>query len=375
MRVAFGMTLVAKGLATNGMDGLGNYTRELYKALLNQQELEINPYTFGYKNQGISITSNIIKFSGYHSKLISGLLGFPLSSNDFDEKVNLIHATDHLVPIVSDIGVVASIMDAIPLSHPEYLGSQNVASVLKYKLWANVTRRADRVITISDYSRAEISKHFKIPADKISVVPLGVDARFFEKIDELDRALVKKKFGIPDQFLITVGTLQPRKNLLRVFEALKNFPLSTRKQLPLVVVGRIGWETGDIEREINLATQEGWCLRLDHISDFELRALLQSALVLLFPSLAEGFGLPVLEAFASKLPVITSNTTSLPEVANGAALLVNPLKSEEIYEAVKYAYHHREKLDILVQQGYHHAREMTWEKCANSTFEIYQQLV
>jgi len=377
MKVAFGVTLLAKGQANSGIDGIGHYVKELHHSIQNNQSVELMPYSFGYEYIDTNFEVKTKKLSVYYQHLISGFFIPPLRIQRFKhEAVDLVHATDHLVPLVKSVPLVATIMDAIPLSFPESLGNRNgYVSKAKFAFWAYVTRRADRIITISEYSKNEISEYFKIPLDRISVVPLAVESRFFTKIPDADKVSIRKTLNVPDHFFLSVGTLQPRKNLSRVLEAMKLLPLNLRKESPLVVVGRVGWSVQDLEKKIDEAVQEGWCIRLNRISDFELRVLMQSANALIFPSLAEGFGLPVLEAYASKLPVITSNTTSLPEVSSGSAILVNPINIKEIYEAIRFVLDNKSAIEPMVESGFNHALNMSWSKCAESTISIYKQLI
>ncbi len=194
---------------------------------------------------------------------------------------------------------------------------------------------AQRIITISEYSKTDIVHYLEIPSERISVTHLGVNPAYSQPVAPDKRHAVLQRYGLEPGFFIFVGTIQPRKNVARIIEAHRMLPLQMQKARPLVIVGRYGWGSDELLPEL-LALKGRGCGRwLDNVSDEELHVLLQSALALVYPSLYEGFGLPVLEGFAAGLPVISSNTTSIPEVAADAAILVNPERIEEIADAMQ----------------------------------------
>ncbi len=305
---------------------------------------------------------------------MSAITPFPfIGHSALKKQVDLFHATDHLIPRLPGVPVLATIMDAIPLSHPEWVRLNYRA--LKTWLWRRAGQWADHVVTISEYSKQDIVEQFAIPPERVSVVPLGVDQRYFEKIDEENKAGVLKKLGLPSRFFLFIGTLQPRKNVERVIDAHATLPLEVQQEFPMVVVGRAGWCVDALLEKLQRAEAGGTVRWLKYLPDYEARALLQSACALVFPSLYEGYGLPVVEAFASRLPVITSNTTALPEVAEGAALMVNPLDIEEIGHAMRRIVDDAELAGELREKGFVRAREATWAACADKTAKLYRQLI
>lgn len=377
IKVGFGVTQLARGIKGSGVDGIGHYTQELVSALSVDSDVDLFPFSFGCDLPSKFAGKDIATLNRFDFDVLKGLLLPPLRMSSVSgEKVDLIHATDHLVPYVRNVPLVATLMDAIPLSNPEML-SNKLFSMHKVKvsLWRQVSRRADRIITISEYSKTEISKWFDIPLEKISVVPLAVDSRFFNEISPEERMRIRQALNVPESYFLSVGTLQPRKNIKRVLAAMRMLPDDVKKSNPLVIVGRDGWGVESLQAEIEQATKEGWCIRLHRVNDLELRALLQSTKALVFPSLLEGFGLPVLEAFASRTPVITSNTTSLPEASNGAALLVDPTNEHDISSAMLSVLNDVALIESNINKGYNHAKNMTWHKCAKETVAIYHELV
>ena len=204
---------------------------------------------------------------------------------------------------------------------------------------------------------------------------MGVDARWFREVTAEEFALVRAKFKLPSQYFISVGTLQPRKNISTVIAAHRSLPDAERKHTPLVIVGRAGWKCEEEIKQIEADAQTGAIIWLQQVSDAALLPILKAARALLFPSLAEGFGLPVLEAFAAQVPVITSTTTSLPEVAGDAALAVEPTDVSALREAMRQILDEQALSVALRRQGLARAQQFTWESCAEATLATYKKLV
>ncbi|MBN3733506.1 glycosyltransferase family 1 protein [Burkholderia sp. AU6039] len=377
MKVGFGTTALARSSAHGGVDGIGSYTRELGRALLARGGIGLVPAGFG------AVAGNDV-FPGARPPVnlgrheVATVLGAVTPWTSIDERalraesVDVFHATDHLIPKLSSAPVIATLMDAIPLSHPEWT-TIRLAALRRWLLRRSGTW-ADHVITISDYSKREIVEHFGIAPERISVVPLGVHPRFFERIDQAERAEVLKRLGLPAQFFLCVGTLQPRKNLERVLDAHASLPADLRRAIPLVIVGRAGWGCEQLVARLG-AGGDGNVRWLQYLPDHDVRALMQSASALVFASLCEGFGLPVVEAFASGLPVVASSTTSVPEVAGDAAILVDPSRTDEIADGMRMIVEQEGKADMLRGAGLARARELNWSACAEKTVAVYEAVL
>jgi len=238
-----------------------------------------------------------------------------------------------------------------------------------------MAKRSDHILTISEHSKSEIMKYFEIEQRRISVVSLGVNEEFFRTIPEVEKKNVRLKYEIDKPYFIFTGTLQPRKNIARMLDAMLELPENIRNCHMLVLVGRDGWSNDSLIERIREAERDGWCKWLGHVSDHDLKSLLQSAVLFAFPSLSEGFGLPVLEAFASNTPVIASNTTSIPEVAGDSALLFNPLDPTDIARAISKIVENKDFAEMLVRKGYERAKNMTWRRCAENTVVVYKQVI
>jgi alpha-1,3-rhamnosyl/mannosyltransferase len=372
MRIAFGYTRLQRGIAHDSVDGIGNYTRELYKRLHQNPALDLQPFTFGSMSDSADTPLNLGSFGAQALFSCATGLPFPSASRSISADFDLVHATDHLIPSLRRVPLVATLMDAIPLSHPEW--ARTALKRTKNLLWFKSAHWADHIITISNYSKFELVKYFRLPESRISVVPLGVDERWFVPPQESDLQQVKSHYALPERFYLFLGTIQPRKNIARLLLAHNRLPYKTRKECPLLIIGRAGWgcqkEINDISRD-----NDGTVRWLRYVQDSDLVTLVSLARALVFPSLHEGFGLPVLEAFAAGVPVITSSTTSLPEVAGESALLVDPANIEDLAEAMRLIHADDALASCLAEQGRARARGYTWNKTAAMTTAVYAQVL
>jgi alpha-1,3-rhamnosyl/mannosyltransferase len=375
VKLGFGCTVLVNGMRGNGVDGIGSYTREIGGRLVDDPSIELTPVCFGPPPpEGIGFSTQPVKSLGHYARYagVSVLTPFGFPDSELRD-LDLFHATDHLIARFSRFPVIATLMDAIPLSHPEWVRMRYAHA--KNWLWRRATRWAEHILTISDYSKQDISRYFGIDADKISVVPLGVDDRYFERFNAEQKRRLIHELGLPDTFYLFVGTLQPRKNLERLLDAHASLPASLRKDAPLVIVGRLGWGCEALMARLGDESSRGRVYWLNYLPDLKVRLLMQTACALVFPSLYEGFGLPVVEAFASGLPVITSNTTSLPEVAGEAALLVDPSDTGGIADAMRQIVEIPGLPERLVAAGEKRARELTWSSCAQRTLDVYRKVL
>jgi len=374
MRVGFGITALVCSQVQGGVDGIGNYTRELMARLDENPDVSLFQVLYGGTKKDFSdIDCPFIRFSKY-TKLVALSVATGISfhgSGKLKKSIDLVHATDHYIPRHRNIPVVATLHDAIPLSHPEWVNAG--FRKLKNTLWKRAAHWAAHIITISEYSKQEIAHYFAIDAQKISVIPNGVDERWFRPVDEQARNKVLKQYNLPRHYFLVVGTLQPRKNIARIIEAYRSLPAGIRHEVPLIVVGRAGWRCENVV-EMLTSPAAGDSLRwLKHLPDDDLFAVLKGATALVFPSLCEGFGLPVVEAFAAGTPVITSNTTALPEVAGDAALLVNPLDVADIAAAMQSMLEQPELANVLRRKGKERALAYSWDVTAAMTLDVYQK--
>lgn len=383
MHIAIGTTSLSHGLRSGHLDGIAIYTQELLSAerqLLMTHEtssfltdFSLTPFAFSSLRlkmwDDLRLTQTF-EFASLSAKLCHQ--PFPHEKSLKESGIDLFHATDHHIPKFKDIPVVATIMDAVPLTHPQWVSGKQRA--LKNWLFKSSAQWATHIITISQSAAEDIATAFSIQPERITSIPLGVDQRFFETLPEEHIKSMRRKYQLPSNFFLFLGTLQPRKNLKNILRAYKALPKAAQMQFPLVIAGREGW---GVKEEIALLQQlvdEKKAFWLSYVSDIDKRALLQSATALVFPSHYEGFGLPVLEAFASSCPVICSNSSSLPEVCGSdAALLINPDDWEEILAAMVQIINNSDLKERLIAAGLGRAHRFTWQRTALQTLALYRR--
>ncbi len=233
-------------------------------------------------------------------------------------------------------------------------------------------KRADRIVTISEFSKQEIIRYLNVPEEKISVIPLGVDRhRFHTGYPAARIKKVKQKYGLEGEYLLYVGTIEPRKNLKRLIEAYAQLPLYVPK---LVLVGKKGWLYQEIFQTVERLGLKKRVVFLGYAADQEIPLIMAGAKCFLFPSLYEGFGLPPLEAMACGVPVVTANCSALPEVAGDAAVLVEPDKTESIRQGILAVLEKEELRKQMIERGIQQAKKFSWKKTADSLVEICQRL-
>ncbi|MBM2821194.1 MAG: hypothetical protein HW405_954 [Candidatus Berkelbacteria bacterium] len=258
---------------------------------------------------------------------------------------------------------VVTIHDLTTFIYPEHRGievSKRLSTCAK-----EAAKLSQKIITMSRATAADAQKYLNIKEKKIDVVYPG--------LSDLGKPNNLAKNLKPSSFILYVGTIEPRKNLIGLFKAYSLLPLVLQEKYPLVVVGAQGWNTGESYDAFNALKLEGKVKFLGFISDASLAKLYESCAVFVYPSLYEGFGLPVLEALSFGAPVVTSNISSLPEVAGDAAVLINPEDPKEICAGIqKLLEHNHEAMDIR-QKGKIQSRKFTWEKSARETLKVLKE--
>lgn len=284
--------------------------------------------------------------------------------------VDCFHATAYAVPRARRVPVVLTVHDLTLLRHPE-LGTP----ALRRTVGAVARHAAEARLVIAD-SRAtadDLIALCGVPAARIRVVPLGVAAAFQPLPRDAARAHVARRFGLDAPYLLHVGTLEPRKNLPRLIAACAGLWRGGALTQRLVLAGADGWGTAAVARAIAAAGTAARVTRLGRVDAADLPALYAAADALVFPSLYEGFGLPVLEAMACATPVLTSRAGALPEVAGDAALLVDPGDHAALADAVRRIAGDRDLRARLAAAGPPRAAAFTWARTAQETLAVYRE--
>ncbi len=268
---------------------------------------------------------------------------------------------------------VVTIHDLSFVRHPEF-HPQERAMFWQSEV-KSIVARADHIITDSEFQRTEIVELLGVDAHKVTAVHLGVDPSF-QKYDESACVGVMAKYGLRyNAYCLVVATIEPRKNFIRLLAAFERLPNTLRKSFPLAIVGDKGWLSDDIHASIERLVKEGEAMRLGYVAEGDLPKLYAAATMFVYPSLYEGFGLPVLEAMACGTAVLSSNVSSIPEVVGDAGLLVNPYSIDEIEKGWITLLEDKVARASFETLGLQQASQFSWDKCINETIDVYKRLV
>ena len=288
-------------------------------------------------------------------------------------QVDVVHSTAFTAPLLKKSHLVVTVHDTTFLSYPEFHTQSNREFCLRNINWA--AQRAAMIIVPSLSTRRDLLRHYPIPEERIAVIPEAAAEDFYSVRDPNEVRRVLAKHGIFYNYLLFVGAIEPRKNLVTLIRAAVDLLKKGQPRYLLVIAGASGWLNSDVYQWVqSLGLQDGVRF-LGYVEAEELRILYSAARVFVYPSLYEGFGLPVLEAMACGAPVITSNTSSLPEVAGEAAILVPPTDVGELKQAIEVVLSDRSLRLRLRQQSLKQAARFSWRETARRTLEVYKKAV
>jgi len=267
---------------------------------------------------------------------------------------------------------VSTFHDLSPFKLPDYFEAKRCRYTQQEILKA--LKRSDYIITVSEFIRQELNQYFNYPIERIQTTYLAASEQFQQRSEEQTSPILRKYNLKHQQYTLFVGTIEPRKNIISLIDAYQKLPAQLRKAYPLVISGFQGWKNENILEKINKATRAGWLIYLGYIPRSDIPFLFSGARVFCFPSEYEGFGLPVLEALQSGVPVVCSATSSLPEVAGESSFYHDPKDVDHIAIQLETALISEEHRHFAIQNGLVHAKKFDWEKCAQQTVNVYSKL-
>jgi len=356
--------------------GLGNYSRDIIRSLCTQYpEYEYLLYT-------PRVSDSLSEFAGKSARtcLPPGSKGkiaqaywrtYKLAEQAGKDELSIYHGLSNELPEkihLTGIKTVVTIHDLIFMRYPEWYGL--IDRNIYRKKFSYAARIADRVITVSQQTKSDLIEFFGIGEDKIQVIHQGCNQAFTAQLSKEEKNHVRKKWNLPDSYLLYVGTIEPRKNLLTLVRALHQHKLD----IPLVVVGRQTSYIKKVRRYIREKAVQN-IIFLSEVSVEDLPGIYQLAKVFIYPSLFEGFGIPVLEALTSRVPVITSKGGCFSEVGGGSSLYIDPEDPEELGSELSRVLSDSDLRESMICAGLEHSRQFSNERIATGIMDLYKELL
>lgn len=361
--------------------GIGHYVAELAAALQAESDIELELFD-GWRwrtdipvaaQPGYSRLSDMIKRLVPNAYALRRHLLQARFERGCRRLQPVLYHEPSLWPLEFDGPMIMTLHDLTHVHYPHTQPADRLREIERQV--ASGLERATRVMTDSQFIADEIARHYSLPADKLVVAPLGHAPRFHPRsTDQLAATL--NNFGLRERgYLLCVGTLEPRKNLQLALDGYLALPEALRRHYPLLIAGMRGWGGEQLKGSLRNALASGQVRLLGYQSDQGLAELLAGARLLLFPSLYEGFGLPVLEAMASGTPVVLSKRASLPEVAGNAGLYIEPEDAQGCARALQSLIEDETGWQIRRELGLLRAKDFTWTRCARVTAATYRELL
>lgn len=356
--------------------GIGTYTYQLINSLNKVDQL--NDYLLftpeGY-NSDIKFNKNFNNIAIADTMASNFWDDVNIPNELYDRNINLYHVPQNGVglPLEKKHPFVITLHDTIPIHMPETVGDRYLSIFTKEM--AEIVNRCDGIITVSEFSKEDISRDFNYPKEKIFVTHLASED-IYKPIDKQHSdEILKKHYGLPSDYILYVGGFSPRKNIVGLIEAFSRIINMIPKNINLVIAGNKGKSYSiykDCAEKLKVADR---VIFPGFISMEHMPYLYNSASLFVYPSFYEGFGLPPIEAMACGIPVITSNVTSIPEVVGDAAILFNPREIETLSEKICEALMNENLRLNLIVKGFQKARALSWDKTATETLKAYEAII
>ncbi len=277
-------------------------------------------------------------------------------------KADVFLSTDGFLSLKTKVPTLLVIHD---LAHVHFPNQVKFSEQQYYNFFMpKFAKRANRIATVSEYSKMDIHQQYQIPLDAIDVVYNGV-RKSFQPLDESTKTTIKAKYSKGQAYFFYIGAVHPRKNIHRVITAFDQFKQSTNAPTKLLIAGRFAWQTGVVKDAYDQATFKADIEFLNYVTDEEVPLLMGSALGFVYVSLFEGFGIPLLEAMNCEVPIITANVSSMPEVVGDAAITVSPESIKAIQQAMVEIYSAPEKRNTLINFGKQQREQFSWDQTAS----------
>lgn len=356
--------------------GVGVYTYELARRLNSNTEISYSGNVFNFMNKlniekelselSFSINTNLAMPYGVYRRIWKYL---PISYNRlFHSKADIYHFFNYIVPPRIKGRVITTIHDLAYLLYPETMDPKNLKRItddIEYSI-----NRSDVVIAVSEYTKQLILEKYDVPESKVKVIYNSFSIS--KEVTSYD--ILKSKYDLFEPYILYVGNLEPRKNISRLIEAFSSLKHNEKIPHKLVIVGQKGWLFDDIFKTLEDIGIKDDVIFTGFVDDKDKTSFYKNADTFVYPSLYEGFGIPILEAMAMGTPVVCSNTSSMPEVGGDAAVYVDPLSVDSIAEGIWSVLSDKELADSKIKLGYEQIKKFSWDDSARKLEEIYKSI-
>jgi len=288
------------------------------------------------------------------------------------QKITVLHGTDRITAPPKKAKIVVTVFDLTPIKHPTYHTKGMISRYISD--FPHLLKNADKVIAISNCTKNDIIEHFDIAEERVQVTPLAANDDYKQISDKHAIDKIKGIYDIDKDYILFVGTLEPRKNLVNLLKAYSILPDYLKRDYALVLCGKKGWYYEEIFETVRELKLENKVIFTGYVPDEYIPLLMNGAAVFVYPSFYEGFGLPPLEAMACGTPVISTNVSSIPEVVGDAGILVSPTDVEELSDAMLRVLDNETLKAQLSEKGLKQASKFSWRATAEKTMEVYNEV-
>jgi glycosyltransferase involved in cell wall biosynthesis len=356
-------------LLPNKLEGFGWYTHELANRMASMHPEHSFLFLFDrpFDERFIyapNVTPVVVRPPARHPILFYLWFEWALPRVMKRWKADVFFSPDSLLSLRTSIPTVLTVHDVIPLQMPDQL--KWIHRVYYQHYLPAFIQRADRILTVSEYTKKSIVETTGAEPGKIQVVYNGC-REIFRPIPKAEQEMVREKYSKGDLYFFYTGAIHPRKNIPFLISAFNRFKERTNAPVKLLLAGRYAWKTGPVLDALEQSPWRADIILLGYVEDSDLASIMASAFAVVYPSISEGFGLPILEAMCCDIPVITSSTTAMPEVAGNAALMIDPYKEETLIESMIELWNYPGRRDELIKRGRIQRQAFSWERAAEQT--------
>jgi glycosyltransferase involved in cell wall biosynthesis len=371
MRIAVNTRFLLK----NNLEGYGYYIHELMQRITQTHTQHEFLFVFDRPFDaafiyGKNVTAKVLKPTARHalSFKIWYDIQFTLAAKKF--KAHVMVSLDGFCSLTTSIPQVLAVHDLAFIHHPKLIPFWHL---WYYKLYQKkFIQKAAQLVTVSEFSKQDIIHQYKINSNKIHIVG-NAPRKNFVPINSANKEYAKKHYAEGCEYFLFVGGIHPRKNLLQLLKAFSLFKKRQLSSMKLLVAGKLAWQYSDIIERLKTYKYRDDVFLLDYLPEGELAKVTAAAYALIFPSVFEGFGVPIIEAMQSGVPVACSNTSSMPEVAGNAALFFDPLNETDIAQQMMLLYKDETLRTQLIEQGFENAKQYSWNTSAQQLWQIIEQ--